>query len=92
MFCNNCGNNLSDRAKFCARCGNVVERERMEDTEAVSGTVQEEVSEKADTFAQAMQEVVQNTDSAAPAVTIAEMEAEQGGVAAPAKEENEESV
>ncbi len=38
MFCKNCGNELSERAKFCSKCGNSVENAEEEKIE----TVQEE--------------------------------------------------
>ncbi len=50
MFCKNCGNELSERAKFCSKCGNTVKME--EETE-------------------------ENVIDTAPAVTIAEVEAQK---------------
>ncbi len=74
MFCNNCGKELSERAKFCPQCGVAADREEVSETEEVQ-------QEETKTFADIMQE------TASPAVTIAEMEAEQGGAATTEKEE-----
>ncbi len=84
MFCNKCGKELSERAKFCPQCGGAADEERIDN-------VKDEQQEEAKTFADAVQEVSdKSTDTAAPAVTIAEMEAEQGGVATAEKEEQPE--
>ncbi len=61
MFCKNCGNSLSEKAKFCSKCGNTVKRE--------------ETEESKETFADALDSVVEK-ENETPAVTISEMEAE----------------
>lgn len=83
MFCNKCGKELSERAKFCPQCGGPADEERIDNVN--------EQQEEAKTFADAMQETVETAvETGMPAVTIAEMEAEQGGVVTAEKEEQPE--
>ena len=77
MFCKNCGNNLSERAKFCPKCGNTVKREGEEEVaETAEVTETADTTETAETFAEALEAVTEKEENT-PAVTIEEMEAEK---------------